>query len=229
LNPTHTLFAQLTQLTQLTRSPLSLLALFALLTVAPLTACGSAPHGRVSALSANAAESSELCQHRVPASVCTRCEPKREAVFKAVNDWCDPHGVPESQCHECHPDLTFEPLPQPPDDADLSALQSAQAPADMSDLAVQGKVTVVDVWAIWCVPCRRVAGDLNLLLQHDKTLAVRKVEIASWEDPFVTRALSGSPKLPLLVVYNAKGEEVGRLSGHDPARLEALISAASAP
>lgn len=48
-----------------------------------------------------------LCEHRVPADLCTRCTPDLIPVFKAQGDWCAEHGVPESQCFECHPDLTF--------------------------------------------------------------------------------------------------------------------------
>ncbi len=45
------------------------------------------------------------CEHGVKKSLCTRCNPKLEAVFKAKNDWCGEHSKPESQCVECHPEL----------------------------------------------------------------------------------------------------------------------------
>lgn len=48
-----------------------------------------------------------LCQHKVPADLCTRCRPELAAAFKELGDWCEEHGVPESQCLECHPDLNF--------------------------------------------------------------------------------------------------------------------------
>ena len=47
----------------------------------------------------------EKCQHGVKKSICTRCNPKLEAVFKAKNDWCAEHARAESQCVICHPDL----------------------------------------------------------------------------------------------------------------------------
>lgn len=47
----------------------------------------------------------ETCEHGVKKSICTRCNPKLEAVFKAKNDWCAEHTRPESQCVICHPDL----------------------------------------------------------------------------------------------------------------------------
>ncbi|NMO14618.1 efflux RND transporter periplasmic adaptor subunit [Pyxidicoccus fallax] len=53
------------------------------------------------------AQQVKLCEHRVPAELCTRCNPDLIDVFKAQDDWCEAHGVPESQCFQCHPDLTF--------------------------------------------------------------------------------------------------------------------------
>lgn len=40
-------------------------------------------------------------QHGVPEALCTECNPKLIAGFKAENDWCAGHAVPESQCGLC--------------------------------------------------------------------------------------------------------------------------------
>jgi cobalt-zinc-cadmium efflux system membrane fusion protein len=48
-----------------------------------------------------------LCSHRVPAELCTRCNPDLVPVFREQGDWCAEHGVPESQCLACNPGLTF--------------------------------------------------------------------------------------------------------------------------
>ena len=45
------------------------------------------------------------CEHGVKKALCTRCNPKLAAVFKAKGDWCAEHERPESQCALCHPDL----------------------------------------------------------------------------------------------------------------------------
>lgn len=47
----------------------------------------------------------EKCEHGIKRSICARCNPKLEAVFKAKTDWCAEHTRPESQCVICHPDL----------------------------------------------------------------------------------------------------------------------------
>lgn len=58
----------------------------------------------------------KLCEHRVPAELCTQCNPDLAEVFKEQGDWCNEHGVPESQCRECNPGLTFTTEPDAPGD-----------------------------------------------------------------------------------------------------------------
>jgi cobalt-zinc-cadmium efflux system membrane fusion protein len=48
-----------------------------------------------------------LCEHRVPSALCTQCTPALIAAFKSQGDWCNEHGVPETQCFACNPNLTF--------------------------------------------------------------------------------------------------------------------------
>ena len=44
-------------------------------------------------------------EHGVPESQCSRCNPKLIPAFKATGDWCEEHALPESQCLACNPDL----------------------------------------------------------------------------------------------------------------------------
>lgn len=50
----------------------------------------------------------DKCEHGVKKSVCTRCNPKLAAVYKAKGDWCGEHERPESQCAVCNPALEKE-------------------------------------------------------------------------------------------------------------------------
>ncbi len=40
-------------------------------------------------------------EHKVLEALCSRCNKKLIAGFKAENDWCAGHGLPESQCAKC--------------------------------------------------------------------------------------------------------------------------------
>ncbi len=53
-----------------------------------------------------AAHPGDWCgSHGVPESECTRCNPELIPQFQARHDWCGEHSVPESQCAACHPEL----------------------------------------------------------------------------------------------------------------------------
>ncbi|HSP78213.1 MAG TPA: hypothetical protein VLQ93_06770 [Myxococcaceae bacterium] len=51
------------------------------------------------------AEKPRCEEHGVKKTLCTRCNPKLAAVYKAKGDWCPEHSRPESQCVLCHPEL----------------------------------------------------------------------------------------------------------------------------
>jgi hypothetical protein len=52
-------------------------------------------------------------EHGVPESQCTRCNPALIPAFKATKDWCEEHGLPESQCTKCNPGLKITRPPKP--------------------------------------------------------------------------------------------------------------------
>jgi thiol-disulfide isomerase/thioredoxin len=145
--------------------------------------------------------------------------------FKAARDWCGEHAVPESQCYECHPDLSFEPLPALAQGADLRKL--SEAGEDVPELgahAVQGKVTVFDFYADWCPPCRKVDAHMYGLLNGRTDVAYRKLNVVSWDTPLAKRYLGGVPNLPFVVVYGKDGREVARMTGLDLGALDKAIS-----
>lgn len=113
--------------------------------VVALAGCASsaAPvnHGTITTLSAASTTSYEKCQRRVPKEVCTRCNPELMLKFKAAKDWCPEHELPESQCFECHHDLTFEPLPVVPSGADIVELSEEGEDVDsLEQYAVKAKL-----------------------------------------------------------------------------------------
>lgn len=203
-----------------------LLALIALFFAVSVPRAGE-NHGKITTLSAASTKDFEACQHKVPKEVCTRCNPQLEAKFKAAHDWCGEHGVPESQCFECHPDLTFDPLPKLSEGADLAEIskEGEDVPA-LEAHAVKGKVTVFDFYAVWCAPCRKIDAHLFGLLGKRNDLAVRKLNVVSWETPLAGRYLKQAQGLPYLVVYGKSGKKVGVVEGFDLKKLDKLIAAA---
>lgn len=208
--------------------PSATVCLLVLLNVACATS-KPAQHGTITTLSAASTTDAERCQHRVPREVCTRCNPALAPKFKAAKDWCPEHDVPESQCFECHSDLTFDPLPPLPPGADLVELsKQGEDVASLDVHAVTGKVTIFDFYAVWCAPCRRIDAHVFALLGKRPDLAVRKLNVVSWDTPLAARYLKDVPSLPYVVIFGKDGKRLRAVAGFDVDALDKAIAEASA-
>ena len=193
-----------------------------------LTGCGgSHTHGTISSLSVSKKADWKAGEHGVPSDVCVRCEPSRAASFKARRDWCPEHHVPESQCLACHPDLDFSPPQKPPQQADVVEL--VKDGEDLSALEphrVKDKITVFDFYAAWCPPCRKVDEHLYPILAKRSDIAVRKINVGSWDTPIAERYLGKVPELPYLVIYGKNGRHVGSIAGAQFEEIDRTLAAA---
>jgi thiol-disulfide isomerase/thioredoxin len=193
--------------------------------------CASSPppqHGTITTLSAASTTNAERCPHNVPREVCARCNPSLIPKFKAAHDWCAEHDVPESQCWTCHPDLAFDPVPARPAGADLVELShGGEDVPSLEGHAARGKVTLFDFYAVWCGPCRKLDAHVFALLRQRRDLAVRKLNVVSWETPLAERYLRDVPSLPYVIVYGKTGKRVRAVSGFDIQALDRAIEEAS--
>jgi thiol-disulfide isomerase/thioredoxin len=95
--------------------------------------------------------------------------------------------------------------------------------ASLDDLAVPGKVTLVDFYAEWCRPCRMIDEHVYDVLDKRKDVAVRKINIVDWNTPASRQVLRYTSGIPFLIVYGKKGEKVGTVDGFMPRDLDAMI------
>jgi thiol-disulfide isomerase/thioredoxin len=209
---------------------LAALAAFALACTPAPSEGARTPHGTLSNLSSVEGEIT-LCDHRVPATVCTRHHPELVPNFKKVGDWCTEHDVAESQCLVCNPDLTFRALPKLPPEADVKALATAgEDVGELAPLAAPGKVTVFEFYADWCAVCRKVDAHVyEKFARGEADFAYRKLNVVDWDSPLGRRFLKDVPGLPLVVVYRADGKPSGAVYGADLPLLDRTIAAAKAP
>ncbi|MFT7622750.1 MAG: copper chaperone CopZ [Myxococcota bacterium] len=110
-----------------------------------------------------------------------------------------------------------------PPGLDLAWLTRTGEFVDISKHAEQGKVTVFDFGAKWCSPCREVDAEMVRILTSHPNVALRKLDVVSWDTPLAQRALQGVKALPFVVVVDGKGREIDRISGLDLPRLRAAI------
>jgi thiol-disulfide isomerase/thioredoxin len=194
-----------------------------------LGACASSPqHGTITPMSVASKRDWKACKHEVPEEVCVQCHPERAAKFKARGDWCGEHAVPESQCLKCHPDLDFSPPKAPPAQADVAEIDTRGGElAALEPHRVAGKVTVFDFYAAWCPPCRKVDEHLYPKLEKRNDIAIRKINVESWDTPLAERWLDDVPELPYLVVYAKNGRKVRAIAGAKFAEIDRAIDEAS--
>ncbi len=189
-------------------------------TVVSSNCAATQEHGRMSSLSIASRHDWQACEHEVPEEVCVRCNPELSDSFRARGDWCPEHDIPESQCLKCHPDLDFSPAEAPPAEADVAELVSQGEDLEaLEPHLVAGKYTIFDFRADWCPPCRKVDEHLFAKLETRRDIAVRKLNVVSWESPLAERWLRDVPELPLLVIFDPQGKQIGEMHG---AQLEAL-------
>jgi thioredoxin 1 len=80
---------------------------------------------------------------------------------------------------------------------------------DLERHVAPGKHTVVDFYAVWCPPCRKLSPALERLAgRHPERLAIRKVDIVDWTQPVARQ--HGIEELPYLVLFDEGGRPAAR-------------------
>ncbi|MBU0633867.1 MAG: thioredoxin family protein [Candidatus Omnitrophica bacterium] len=78
---------------------------------------------------------------------------------------------------------------------------------DLSDVIILGKITIVDFYADWCGPCRRISPYLEQLANSDTDVFLRKIDIVNWKTPLVQQYNIRS--VPNIRVFDRRGNMVG--------------------
>jgi cytochrome c biogenesis protein CcmG, thiol:disulfide interchange protein DsbE len=88
-------------------------------------------------------------------------------------------------------------IDKPAPEFDLPAIADVGVPGLSSASLKQGKVTLVNVWASWCVPCRE---EQPILLELAKRTDVQLVGINNKDEPANARAFLGSMGNPFRAI-----------------------------
>ncbi len=95
---------------------------------------------------------------------------------------------------------------------------------DVTHNLVPGKITVVDFYADWCGPCRMVTPYLEKLVNDDRDIVLRKVDIVNWTSPVAKQYEITA--IPRVDIYDRKGKLVGDITGVDTAQIQQYVNQA---
>ncbi|MEM7672167.1 MAG: thioredoxin domain-containing protein [Verrucomicrobiota bacterium] len=77
----------------------------------------------------------------------------------------------------------------------------------LPQILAPGKITMVDFYADWCGPCKKMEPELKKIIASDSDIALRKVDIVNWNTPIVKQFQIRS--IPNVWVFDKKGRLVG--------------------
>ena len=92
-------------------------------------------------------------------------------------------------------------------DERIKVVSNGGAQVDLASLMTIGKVTIVDFYADWCGPCRRISPQLEQLAKTDPDVVLLKIDIVNWNTP-VTRQF-GIESVPNVRVLSRIGKQLG--------------------
>ena len=114
----------------------------------------------------------------------------------------------------------YLPAEKYPPGSDMKVLsKDGSAVGKLDKLRVPDKYTVFDVYAEWCGPCRFVDARLREVVSTRKDVAVRKLNVVSFESPLAQEMGPDFNSLPYVVVFSPEGKRTD-IVGADLPRLD---------
>lgn len=100
------------------------------------------------------------------------------------------------------------------------------AQVDINQHLALGNVTVIDFYADWCGPCRRISPSLEQMARSDPEIALRKIDIVNWKTAVVQQFNVHS--IPQVNIYDRSGRLVGTVVGVDFEKVKSYVAQAKA-
>jgi thiol-disulfide isomerase/thioredoxin len=100
------------------------------------------------------------------------------------------------------------------------------AQVDINQHLALGNVTIIDFYADWCGPCRRLSPSLEQMARSDPEIALRKIDIVNWRTAVVQQFNIHS--VPQVNIYDRSGRLVGTVVGVDFEKVKNYVAQAKA-
>ncbi|MGB0372346.1 MAG: thioredoxin family protein [Opitutales bacterium] len=92
--------------------------------------------------------------------------------------------------------------------ADFKDYRLDGAPINLPKILAPGKINMVDFYADWCGPCKKMEPELKKIIAANPDVALRKVDIVNWDTPVVDQFKIRS--IPNVWVFDKGGKLVGK-------------------
>jgi thioredoxin 1 len=118
------------------------------------------------------------------------------------------------------------PPPPPPYHPKPSALEESNSrSAEKGSIEPErGKITIVDFYADWCGPCRRIGPILEKIAEGNSDIVLQKVNIDRQRDLAKEYHVTA---IPHIIIFDKLGKEAGTVIGSNEPRVRQVIKQAS--
>jgi thioredoxin len=107
--------------------------------------------------------------------------------------------------------------PKPP-----TAPASASRPAARGSIQPEhGKITIVDFYADWCGPCRKIGPVLEKIAESNPDIVLQRVNVDQHRDVVQEYNITG---IPHIIIYDKAGGEVDTIVGADERRVRKAVA-----
>lgn len=88
-----------------------------------------------------------------------------------------------------------------------------------------GQITVVDYWATWCTPCTEISRVLESARARWPDVHIVKIDATEWPGDGAPPLPEGSEGLPVVEIFDARGNRHALLRGQDALRVVDVVDA----
>jgi thioredoxin 1 len=117
-------------------------------------------------------------------------------------------------------DAPPKPLPPPPKPAAVSA-PASRSPASGSIQPERGKITIVDFYADWCGPCRKIGPVLEKIAEGNPDIVLQKVNVDKNKDLAQEYNVTG---IPHIIIYDKSADVVDTVIGANESRVRKAVA-----
>jgi len=114
-----------------------------------------------------------------------------------------------------------EPPPPPPRPTPAASESPSRSPATGSIQPERGKITIVDFYADWCGPCRKIGPVLEKIAEGNSDIVLQKINVDKHRDLMQEYNVTG---IPHIIVYDKSADVVDTIIGCNEARVRKAVA-----